>query len=134
MALINITEDVVTDGDTQNELSAKSRDRDETQVALDGQVKTLAEAWNAAGKPGPESAPKKAYVVASGDVSGLKQMIRRACSLHKVAPAFFKDVKREDGNTRVKFTVQPVPPKKAKANATPDAPATETAKPKAPKR
>jgi hypothetical protein len=124
VATINITEDPITDDDTQTDFRERNTARDETQVALDTAVGGLVKSWAEAGKPGRDKAPAKRYVVVKADVSGLKSMIRRACTLHKVAPVWFVDNKRDDGTVAVKFTVGPIPPKAPK----PD-PAADTAPP-----
>lgn len=122
---ISFTETPETVEDTQSDLAVnRKRDRDETQVALDSVVKAMVEAWEAAGKPDPADAPRKRFTVPTKDRSAFKAMIRRATTLHKVAPVWYKDV-ASGTSTTVKFTIGPAPVKETKADETsaPAAPA-----------
>lgn len=102
-----------TTPDTQEKLSTgRSRERDETQVMIDGIYGELVAEWDKAGKPEPgKSNPFRRLAVAKADVSELKSMIRRAATLHKVAPVYWKDAKNDDGTVTVKFGAQVIPPK-----------------------
>lgn len=105
------------DNDTQTEVvDRKSRERDETQTAIDNAVKEMVAKWHEAGKPEPHSdRPSKRYVVVKEDRTPLKGMIRRAATLHKVEAILFKDHVNEDGTVAVKFTIGDKP---AKSNGT----------------
>ena len=138
---ITFNETPETVEDTQTEIaSGRSRERDETQVALDTVVGAMVKEWESNGKPGPADAPRKRYTVLTADKSAFKGMIRRATTLHKVSPVWYKDVKSGD-KTTIKFTIGPVPAKpeangtapaepQAQAPAEPQAPA--PAEPQAP--
>lgn len=119
---ITFNETPETVEDTQNEVaSGRSRERDETQLSLDNIVKAMVAEWTSKGKPTPENgAPRKRFTVPTKDRSAFKNMIRRATTLHKVTPMWYKDVKSGD-NTTVKFAIVPQP-----AKATPDATAAAT--------
>lgn len=119
MAGITFNETPETVEDTQNEVaSGRSRERDETQVALDNIVKAMVDEWTSKGKPTPENgAPRKRFMVPTKDRSAFKNMIRRSTTLHKVAPMWYKDVKSGD-NTTVKFAIVPQPAKPVKVDAT----------------
>lgn len=124
---ISFTETPETVEDTQSDLAVnRKRDRDETQVALDTLVKAMVEVWETAGKPGPAEAPRKRFTVPTKDRSAFKAMIRRATTLHKVAPVWYKDV-ASGTNTTVKFTIGPAPVRETKADAGPAADAAITA-------
>jgi hypothetical protein len=115
--------------------SGRASERDDNQIMLDGMVADLKAAWEAAGKPtldvlrtkaGFKAATKKSVTVAAEDRATVKQnMIRRACTLHKVTPVFANDKKNEDGTVRIKWTVGPYTPRQRNtaetATETPDA-------------
>jgi hypothetical protein len=115
-----------TTPDTQEELSTgRSRERDETQVMIDGIYGELVAEWDKAGKPEPgKGNPFRRLAVAKADVSELKSMIRRAATLHKVAPVYWKDAKNDDGTVTVKFGAQAIPPKASPNGTTAETPAT----------
>lgn len=122
----------MTDDDDQTEVKPpRATDRDEDQIQIDGFVAELATSWQAAGKPKQESAPWRKLIVSKTDVSATKNMIRRACTLAKVSPLYWKDATRPDGRISVKFTVTDPPPRKEKKNAANGA-ATAPAAPAAP--
>jgi hypothetical protein len=125
---ITFSETPETVEDTQTEIaSGRSRERDETQQALDALVAAMVKEWESNGKPTAENgAPRKRFTVPTADKSAFKSMIRRATTLAKVAPIWYKDVKSGD-NTTVKFSIGPVPVK-AEANGTASA-QTETPAP-----
>jgi hypothetical protein len=117
----------VAETDDQTELAAtKSRVRDEFQVKVDDEMGRLVKAWTEAGRPGHDKAPNKRYRVAKTDRAEMKDVIRRAASLHKVAVSWFKDKVNEDGTVSIKFTVTPIP---VKVKAAPAATATPPAEP-----
>lgn len=89
----------------QTELEV-GRYRDEFQLQIDKDVEALKLATAKAGWPDPD--PKKLfhrYVVGSDDKAALKSVIRRAGTLLKVDPEFYKDAKTEAGHVVVKFHV-----------------------------
>ena len=122
----------------------QGRYRDEFQQQVDADVhglkmRTAAAKW-------PAHDPKhhfQRYVVGKDDVGALKGVIRRAGTLHKVEPAFYKDAKTEAGHVVVKFHVdrkvdkdnKPVADDALNADGTPkpETPKPETPKPEAPK-
>lgn len=84
----------------------QGRHRDEFQQAIDKDVETLKTATAKA--KWPEHDARKLfhrYVVGADDVSELKRVIRRAATLHKLEPVFYKDAKTEAGHIAVKFHV-----------------------------
>ena len=89
----------------QTEL-VQGRHRDEFQRMIDGDVLILKHATAAGGWAAHE--PTKLferYVVGPDDVTPLKEVIRRAATLHKVNADFYKDAKTEAGHVAVKFHV-----------------------------
>jgi hypothetical protein len=58
--------------------------RDEAQQAIDTRVKSVHEAWVAAGKPGLHLTPRRRVVVAPEHAAMTRAMITRAGVLHKV--------------------------------------------------
>lgn len=83
------------------------RTRDEFQVKVDGDVRTLKADTAKAGwpEPGLEATPFHYYVVGKDDKAELNGVIRRAGTLHKVEIDFFKPVTTEAGHVIVKFNV-----------------------------
>ncbi len=84
----------------------EGRYRDEFQLAVDKDVQTLKTATAKAGWPDPD--PRRRfhrYVVGADDKGALKAVIRRAGTLLKVEPQFYKDAKTEAGHIVVKFHV-----------------------------
>jgi hypothetical protein len=82
------------------------RYRDEFQQMVDKDVATLKHKTATAGWPDPD--PKKLfqrYVVGPDDAGSLKAVIRRAGTLHKVDPEFYKNAKTEAGHVAIKFHV-----------------------------
>lgn len=105
MAITLLTEPVETLPE-QTDL-AEGRYRDEFQQQVDGHIANLKVSTAKAGWPDPD--PKKhfhRYVVGADDKAALKAVIRRACTLHKVEPQFYKDAKTEAGHIVVKFHVE----------------------------
>lgn len=95
----------VTDLPEQDELIA-GRERDEFQRQVDGNVAELKNATATAGWPAHDSTKLfRRYVVAADDKAELKSVIRRAGTLHKVDPVFYKDATTEAGHAVVKFHV-----------------------------
>jgi hypothetical protein len=89
----------------QTEL-ATSHIRDEFQKGVDADVETLKFATAKAGWPAHDATKLfHRYVVSADDKAELKSVIRRACVLHKVEAAFYKDAKTEAGHISVKFHV-----------------------------
>lgn len=89
----------------QTELEV-GRFRDEFQVAIDRDVADLKFATANAGWPDPD--PTKLftfYVVGKDDMAALKGVIRRAATLYKVDPEFYKNATTEAGHIVVKFHV-----------------------------
>lgn len=87
----------------QTEL-APGRERDEFQQQVDKDVAALKR--NTAAAKWPKHDPKhlfQLYVVGSDDKAALKAVIRRAATLHRVEPVFYKEVKTEAGHLVVKF-------------------------------
>ena len=118
---LNLT--VVADDvpDTQDEISSRSRVRDEDQLQIDGIVTPLAQEWEKADKPEPGPAnPYRRLRVKKDDVSGLKAIIRRTAALSKAEPVYWTYKKEEDGTVTVKFglKVATAKVKKAKSNGT----------------
>jgi hypothetical protein len=92
----------------QDEIRARTSERDEDQLQIDTEVKNLHAAWDKAKRPAPgPKAPYSRYVVPKDDRAELKNMIRRAARLHKVNPVFFKDAVTPSGNYQVKFNLAP---------------------------
>jgi hypothetical protein len=94
---------------------AHSRDRNEDQQAIDAELATCVKAYTEKGGPKhpADRRPRVAFAVAPKDKAELKGMIRRACTLHKVAPVWFEDITDEaTGEVVVTLTVGPQPPKK----------------------
>jgi hypothetical protein len=92
-----------------------SRDRDEDQTAIDAELgKTVAAYVKAGGdKVSEDKRPRVAFAVAPDDKASLKGLIRRAATLHKVAPVFFEDTADDaTGEIVVTLTVGPPPAKK----------------------
>lgn len=89
---------------------AQGRTRDEFQQKIDREVGHLAENTAKAGWPAPHPGRLFGrYVVAKDDVAALKQVIRRAATLHKVGLLFYKDATTEAGHKVVKFHVKQKP-------------------------
>jgi hypothetical protein len=117
-----------TTPDTQDEVSTKSRFRDDDQKDMDTRVAALKADWEAAGKPEQKKAPFRRLTVTKDDRPELKRLIRRAAVLASVEPLYWKDTKpNSDGMVTVKFTVGPRVAKNEDTPAT--APAAETAPP-----
>ena len=92
----------------QDEIRARTSERDEDQLQIDTEVKKLHAAWEKAGKPAPgPKAPYSRYVVPKDDRADLKNMIRRAVRLHKVNVVIYKDAVTASGNYQVKFNLAP---------------------------
>jgi len=107
--------------DTQTKPVVASRERDNTQKALDGAFKAKHDAWVKAGKPDAVKAASNQEVthrltVAKTDVAVLKGMIRRAATFNKAGVTFYQDVKNGDGATTVKYVPQAAPAPKAKTS------------------
>jgi len=105
MAITLHTDTTETDLPEQTELS-EGHVRDDFQQAVDKDVSALKTATATA--KWPDHNPGKLYhryVVGSDDRAALKAVIRRAATLHKVAPVFYKDAKTEAGHIVVKFHV-----------------------------
>jgi hypothetical protein len=82
------------------------RFRDEFQLSVDADVLILKAATATAGWP--EHDPTKLfhrYVVGADDVSAMKGIVRRACTLNRVEADFYKDAKTEAGHVSIKFHV-----------------------------
>lgn len=95
----------VTELPEQTELEI-GRFRDEFQLMIDKDVADLKLATAKAGWPDPD--PTKLftfYVVGKDDMAALKGVIRRACTLFKVEPEFYKNKTTEAGHVVVKFHV-----------------------------
>jgi hypothetical protein len=95
-----------TDLPEQTELEV-GRFRDEFQVQVDRDVASLKARTAKAGWPDPD--PKEhfhRYVVGKDDAVALKGIIRRAGTLYKVEPEFYKNATTEAGHVVVKFHVQ----------------------------
>lgn len=115
------------DPDEEDEIRAgKTSERDDLQREIDNMVGTLREAWTEAGQPtrdtlrtsaGFKRAAKRRLVVLREDATPVKNMVRRACTLHKVEPVFAKNRALDDGTVAVKFTVGPKPNGKTAASA-----------------
>lgn len=89
----------------QTEL-VQGRHRDEFQVQIDADVLSLKMNTAKAGWPGHDPAKLfQRYVVGKDDASPLRSVVRRACTLHKVDPDFYKDAKTEAGLVVIKFHV-----------------------------
>jgi hypothetical protein len=89
----------------QTEL-VQGRHRDAFQREIDGDVLIMKHATAAAGWPEPD--PTKhflRYVVGPDDATEMKSVIRRAATLHKLDPQFYKDGKTEAGHVVIKFHV-----------------------------
>ena len=94
----------------QTELAA-GRERDDFQRAVDGHVEALKLATAKAHWP-TEDAWKRdpaklfhRYVVNGDDAAEMKANIRRAATLHKVEPLFYKNGKTPAGHAVIKFHV-----------------------------
>jgi hypothetical protein len=86
------------------------RFRDEFQLQVDKDVEALKVATATAKWPAHDPAKLfHRYVVGADDKAALKGVIRRAATLHKVVPAFYKDGKTEAGHIVVKFHVDRKP-------------------------
>lgn len=80
------------------------RYRDEFQQQVDADTAALKHKTATAGWPAHD--PKKLfnrYVVGKEDVGELKRVVRRAATLHKVEPSFYKNATTEAGHVVVKF-------------------------------
>jgi hypothetical protein len=102
--------------DTQTTVRQQNRERDEMQQHLDARFQAVLEAWQKARKPRAERSPFDRITVAKNDVQALKDMIRRAATLHKHAVVFFQDAKHPNGNVTVKYVPAPKPEPKPKAD------------------
>lgn len=110
--------------DTQGTIRTNSHARDEFQQHIDGIVQKVVKDWHDKGQKSPDKAPFVRLTVAKTDVADLKSAIRRAFTLHKHAPVFFKDAVGKDGNVTVKVTPAALPPK---PKPTADAPQSQDA-------
>lgn len=95
-------------------LRTQNRERDATQVELDGIVGGVAATWREMAKDPatvPElQRPRGRIAVSPDDKVEAKSRLRRAGTLHKVAVVFFEDAKDGKGNAVVTFTVGPPKP------------------------
>src|SRR5262245_41041517 len=84
----------------------QGRHRDEFQLQIDSDVRTLKHNTATAGWPEPDPTRLfQRYAVDKDDVSGIKAVIRRACTLLKVEADFYTDAKTPEGYVLVKFHV-----------------------------
>jgi hypothetical protein len=105
----------MSDDDDQTEVrNTRNTERDEDQQEVDKLTEPLVKSWRDAGQPKQEASPWRKLVVAKTDVSAVKSMIRRACTLYKTVPLYWKDVTRPDGRVSIKYTVTTPPPRKDK--------------------
>lgn len=105
------------------------RHRDEFQLQIDSDVESLKMATAKAGWPDPDPAKLyQRYVVGKDDATAMKGVIRRAGTLHKVAPQFYTDAKTDDGLVVIKFHVNRATDKDGKPVA--DDSLTDDGKPK----
>jgi hypothetical protein len=82
------------------------RYRDPFQLQIDADVESLKTSTAKAGWPDPDPGKLfQRYVVDKNDASPLKEVIRRACTLHKVTMEAYKDAKTEAGLIVIKFHV-----------------------------
>jgi hypothetical protein len=110
---------------------AEGRYRDEFQLQVDKDVQNLKLATAKAGWPDPDPAKHfHRYVVGADDKAALKAVIRRAATLLRVEPQFYKDAKTEAGHIVVKFHLarkvgkddKPVPDDTLNADGSPKVP------------
>jgi hypothetical protein len=123
-----ITSAVVDENDGQTEVKPPASERDENQQYIDGEIGAAKTAWEDAGKPAHAGKEwTRRFHVAAEDKAAVKQMIRRALTLHKVGATWYKDVKTEDGVVSVKLHLAPLPAKAPQANgANPPKPAADS--------
>lgn len=82
------------------------RHRDEFQRMVDGDVLILKDATARAGWAEHDATKLfHRYVVGADDATPLKEVIRRAATLHRVTADFYKDAKTEAGHVVIKFHV-----------------------------
>jgi hypothetical protein len=96
----------------QTELATgASRFRDEFQQSVDADVAALKAKAEPAGYPIDPAKLFHRYIVDPADKVALKQVIRRAATLHKVGIVFYRDVRTKGGHVAVKFHVTAPPAK-----------------------
>lgn len=97
--------------DTQTTVRQNSHARDDFQKHIDGIIGGVVKDWHDKGRKSPDKAPFARFTVAKTDVADMKSVIRRAFTLHKHAPVFYKDAVGQDGNVTVKVVPAALPPK-----------------------
>lgn len=96
----------------------QDRSRDETQLELDKEVGAIVAEWRGMVGDNVDPAtvpvdkrPRLRFAVDPSERAELNQMIRRACTFHKVDPHFYKNTEDSRGRSVLTFTVQPRKPK-----------------------
>jgi len=91
--------------------------RDESQVKIDNDVKIVHAAWKGAGRPDVRHSPRKRYAVKPEHAAGVRLMLGKAGTLHKVKVHIQPARHDQHGRAVIVFTAhdKPVPKEKEEA-------------------